>query len=153
MVLQENLDVLQQKSICTNVFSQFDQGSLISWSILPWLQKAAGTLNVSETSYSHPSTWPWAIKRSLKMQKIISYLPPRRMFSNFLVFFVYPVLYTPHTVFWFLCLFYSWLYLTTEIIHFLPWRPNQKYIHTRLIYEIKGMALRDLKGFSKRLII
>ena len=24
------------------------------------------------------------------------------MFSNFLVFFVYPVLYTPHTVFWFL---------------------------------------------------
>ena len=39
------------------------------------------------------------------MQKIMSNLPPKRMFSmfsNFLVFFVYPVLYTPHTVFRFL---------------------------------------------------
>ena len=39
------------------------------------------------------------------MQKITSYLPPKRMFSmfsNFLVFFVYPVLNTPHTVFRFL---------------------------------------------------
>jgi hypothetical protein len=41
----------------------------------------------------------------LNAKNIMLPTPPKSMFSmfsNFLVFFVYPALYTPHTVFWFL---------------------------------------------------
>ena len=62
--------------------------------------------------------------------KIISYLPPKNMFSNFLVFFVYPVLCAPHTVFWFLCLFSFFLCGQTNKVGL----PSRSISYTQIAY-------------------